>query len=70
MAKVKESQRSTGVCVSTKEKPLVISDSGLVRIGNFSPAFPPPVRSTPSHVSDTGKVRVGNFSPAFPRRSR
>ena len=52
--------------VDVREIPAVISDSGKVRVGNFSPAFPPPVRGTPAHVSDSGKVRVGNFTPAFP----
>ena len=42
-----------------------VSDSGKVRIGNFSPAFPP-ARGAPAQVSDSGKVRVGNFTPAFP----
>jgi hypothetical protein len=51
--------------VSTKESPAVISDSGRVRIGNSSPAFPP-VRGRPTNISDTGKVRIGNSSPAFP----
>ena len=35
MANVKESS------VSTKENPTVISDSGRVRSGSLSPAFPP-----------------------------
>lgn len=46
--------------------PTVISDNGKVRIGDFSPAFPPPVRRTPTNTNDTGKVRIGDFSPAFP----
>jgi hypothetical protein len=49
-----------------EEMPPVISDSGKVRIGDFTPAFPPPVRGTPTKISDTGKVRIGDFSPAFP----
>jgi hypothetical protein len=44
----------------------VISDSGKVRMGAVSPAFPPPVRGTPGNVSDKGDVRMGAFSPAFP----
>jgi hypothetical protein len=52
--------------INVREIPSVISDSGKVRVGNFTPAFPPPVRGIPAHVSDSGKVRVGNFSPAFP----
>jgi hypothetical protein len=43
-----------------------ISDSGRVRIGDFTPAFPPPVRGRPADTSDSGKVRIGDFSPAFP----
>jgi hypothetical protein len=51
--------------VSTKESPAFISDSGRVRIGNTSPAFPP-VRSSSTNISDSGKMRIGNTSPAFP----
>jgi hypothetical protein len=56
------------VCESStisSDSPLVISDSGRVRIGNSSPAFPP-VRGRPTNTSDSGKVRIGNSSPAFP----
>jgi len=49
-----------------REIPPVISDSGKIRIGAFSPAFPPPVRGTPRNISDKGDVRMGAFSPAFP----
>ena len=59
MAKSKE-------VVSVKEEsPTVISDSGRVRIGSSSPAFPP-VRGGPANTSDTGKIRIGSSSPAFP----
>jgi hypothetical protein len=54
-----------GISGNTKENRTVITDSGRVRIGNTSPAFPP-ARSKPAKVSDTGKVRIGNTSPAFP----
>ena len=54
-----------GIPTSTKQSATVISDSGRVRIGNSSPAFPP-VRGIPTNISDTGKVRIGNSSPAFP----
>lgn len=50
----------------TKENP-VISDSGRVRIGNASPAFPmmpPLVRGRPVIISDIGEVRIREFSPA------
>jgi hypothetical protein len=59
MAKVKDSH------VSTKESPGAVSDSGRVRIGDASPAFPP-VRGAPANTSDTGKIRIGDASPAFP----
>jgi len=51
--------------ISAKESPAVISDSGRVRIGNTSPAFPP-ARSKPVNTNDSGNVRIGNTSPAFP----
>jgi hypothetical protein len=51
--------------ISTKESPTVISDSGRVRIGSASPAFPP-VRGTPANTSDAGTIRMGSASPAFP----
>ena len=51
--------------VSTKESPTVISDSGRVRIGNSSPAFPP-ARGGPANTGDAGKIRIGSVSPAFP----
>ena len=59
MAKAKDSH------VSTKETPAAVSDSGRVRIGNSSPAFPP-ARGGPANTSDTGKIRIGNTSPPFP----
>ena len=59
MANVKDRQ------LSTKENPTVISDSGRVRIGSVSPAFPP-TRGRPANTSDTGKIRMGSVSPAFP----
>lgn len=59
MAKVK------GISVSAEENPTVISDSGSVRMGSVSPAFPP-VRGKPGNSSDARKVRMGSVSPAFP----
>ena len=53
--------------IDVHEIPPVVSDSGKVRMGAFSPAFPSPVRGTPTDVSDGGKVRMGAFSPAFPQ---
>jgi hypothetical protein len=45
-------------------------DTGTVRMGFLSPAFPP-ARSAPAQVADDGKVRTGFLSPAFPpTRSR
>ena len=40
-------------------------DNGKVRIGNFTPLFPPP-RETSDAVKDSEKVRIGNFTPLFP----
>jgi hypothetical protein len=51
---------------STVNSDTGISDSGKVRMGAFSPAFPPPVRGTPNNISDKREVRMGAFSPAFP----
>jgi hypothetical protein len=59
MAKAKDSQ------MSAKESPAVISDSGRVRIGDASPAFPP-ARGALANTSDTGRIRIGDASPAFP----
>jgi len=53
--------------IDVHEMPPVISDSGKIRMGAFSPAFPPPVRGAPSNISDKGNVRMGAFSPAFPQ---
>jgi hypothetical protein len=50
--------------ISTKESPTIISDSGRIRIGSMSPAFPP--ARGPAATSDTVKVRIGSMSPAFP----
>jgi hypothetical protein len=52
--------------IDVRETPTVISDSGKVRIGNYTPLFPPLLRDRPSNVRDGGKVQIGNFSPAFP----
>jgi hypothetical protein len=48
-----------------KISPFTIKDTGKVRMGMVSPAFPP-VRSEPENVADGGKVRMGMVSPAFP----
>jgi len=48
-----------------REIPTVISDGGKIRLGAYTPVFPPPLR-TPTHIDDNGKVRLGAFSPAFP----
>jgi hypothetical protein len=45
--------------------PTSIADTGKVRIGDVSPAFPP-VRRRPANIDDAGKVRIGDVSPAFP----
>ena len=46
------------------ETPTVISDSGKLRIGSLSPAFPP-ARKAGTELKDTAKVRIGSLSPAF-----
>ena len=51
--------------IDVRKIPPVISDSGKVRIGDVSPAFPP-VRGRPANISDSRKVRIGDVSPAFP----
>ena len=43
----------------------VISDSGKVKMGAYSPAFPP-VRAAPGTTSDRRNVRLGAYSPVFP----
>jgi hypothetical protein len=53
--------------IDVHEIPPVISDSGKIRMGAFSPAFPSSVRGTPTDIDDKGKVRMGAFSPAFPQ---
>lgn len=58
MAKVNDNE------FSTKETPAAIYDSGWVRIGNASPAFPvmrPLVRGKPITVNDTGEVQIGDY---------
>jgi hypothetical protein len=51
--------------VEVRESPISITDSGRVRVGAVSPAFPP-VRGKPVNANDTAKVRIGAVSPAFP----
>jgi hypothetical protein len=52
--------------ISTVKIPTpAIEDNGAVRMGSFSPPFPP-VRAEPARVADKGKIRMGSFSPAFP----
>lgn len=41
--------------------PTAISDSGRIRIGSLSPAFPSALAT-----SDAGKIRMGSMSPALP----
>jgi hypothetical protein len=56
--------------IDVRETPAVIADSGKIRIGDVSPAFPP-ARGRPGNISDTGKVRIGDLSPSFaPPRSK
>jgi hypothetical protein len=42
-----------------------IEDNSAVRMGSFTPAFPP-VRAEPAKVADKGTIRMGSFSPPFP----
>ena len=63
MNKADARERPAGISDS-QNTPTVIFDSGTVRIGALSPAFPA-ARSGPANASDT-KVRIGALSPAFP----
>jgi hypothetical protein len=49
--------------IDVREIPTVISDSGQIRIGSASPAFPP-ARGRPTNRTE--EVRIGSVSPAFP----
>ena len=42
-----------------------IQHKGTVRMGAYTPAFPP-VRTEPAKVADTGRVELGAYSPPFP----
>jgi len=50
--------------LAVRENPAVISDSGKIRIGAASPAFPP-ARGKPANAIDSGKMRIGDMSPPF-----
>lgn len=53
--------------IDVRETPTIISDKGAVRIGDYTPLFPPPMRDRPSNTtSDGGKVRLGDYTPLFP----
>jgi hypothetical protein len=64
MKKIDDSERPTGISDS-RNSATVIFDSGKVRAGALSPAFPP-TRRAPANATDTSKVRIGTLSPAFP----
>ena len=64
MSKADNYERPTGIS-DTRDSPTVIFDSGKVRAGALSPAFPP-TRSASTKAGDTSKVRIGALSPAFP----
>jgi hypothetical protein len=52
--------------ISTVKIPArAIEDKGAVRIGVFTPPFPP-IHAEPAAVADKGKVRMGVFTPMFP----
>jgi hypothetical protein len=42
-----------------------VNDSGTVRMGMFTPPFPP-VHASPASVVDKGNIRMGMFTPPFP----
>jgi hypothetical protein len=52
--------------IDIRETPTVTSDSGKVRIGDYTPLFPPPLRDRPTKITDGGKVRIGDYTPLFP----
>jgi hypothetical protein len=52
--------------IDVRETPAVISDSGKIKIGDYTPLFPPPVRRQPANTSDGGKVKIGDYTPLFP----
>jgi hypothetical protein len=52
--------------IDVRETPSVISDSGTIKIGDYTPLFPPPVRRQPANTSDGGKVKIGDYTPLFP----
>jgi hypothetical protein len=64
MKKTDDSERPTGISDS-RNSATVIFDSGKVRAGALSPAFPP-TRRAPANGCES-KVRIGALSPAFPR---
>lgn len=57
--------KKTGT-TNVRETPTVSSDSGKVRLGNYTPLFPPPTTKPTKNISDGGKVRIGNYTPLFP----
>ena len=44
---------------------VAMEDHGKVRMGAFTPPFPP-IRAEPGRVGDNGKIRMGAFTPVFP----
>lgn len=52
--------------IEIRETPAVSSDSGKVRLGNYTPLFPLPTIRLTKNISDDGKVRIGNYTPLFP----
>jgi hypothetical protein len=52
--------------IEVREISTAISDSAKIKIGDYTPLFPPPVRGRPTNVNDGGKVRLGAYSPVFP----
>jgi hypothetical protein len=64
MNRIHDRERPTGI-FDSNHSTTVIFDSGKVRAGALTPAFPP-TRSAPAKTGDTSKVRIGALSPAFP----
>jgi hypothetical protein len=61
-------ERTVNENSAIKIPPRAIEDNGTVRMGVFSPPFPP-IHAAPAGVADKGKVRMGVFTPVFPAPS-
>jgi hypothetical protein len=52
--------------ITVRQTPAVSSDSGKVRLGDYTPLFPAPVKRPARNINDGGKVRIGDYTPMFP----